>query len=229
MYNIINKTNQKEIIGGIKMGATTFTIKAKGNNVRQVFNDLVEDAIMRYGHDSYNGTISTTSLADKVYIPENLLKGKNKDKKINNYIDENYEDIFYDKYETRYADLGVDHYKSYSAEWQNYEYTPKREKGVRTLTKFSLVEKDGERFKTKTYQSLKVYDTLAEAKRGAKEMALRKGEAITIKKHRSNGEMFTLGHIDLVSDGKKYKSARTAKTKIYKPIYEFMFFVYAAC
>lgn len=137
--------------------------------------------------------------------------------------------MFPNKWETRYADLGVDHYKAYSTEWQKEEDTPKRENGVHTIAKFSIVEKEDSQFKTKTYQGLKTFNTLAEAKRGAKEMALKTGKEITIKKHRSNGEMFQLGHINLISDGKEYKSARTTKTKVYKPIHTFLFFVYAAC
>jgi len=44
------------------MGATNFSdiIMIKGNQ-RDAYNSLVEEAHYEYGHDSYNGTISTTS------------------------------------------------------------------------------------------------------------------------------------------------------------------------
>lgn len=41
------------------MGAQSFTVKGRGESAKEVFNDLVEEAISEYGHDSYNGTIST--------------------------------------------------------------------------------------------------------------------------------------------------------------------------
>lgn len=41
------------------MGASSFTVKGRGETAKEVFNDLVEEAISEYGHDPYNGTIST--------------------------------------------------------------------------------------------------------------------------------------------------------------------------
>jgi len=45
------------------MGATNFGNLAVGRykNASEAYNSLVEDALHDYGHDSYNGTISTTS------------------------------------------------------------------------------------------------------------------------------------------------------------------------
>ena len=45
------------------MGATNFGNLAVGRykNASQAYNDLVENAIYDYGHDPYNGTISTTN------------------------------------------------------------------------------------------------------------------------------------------------------------------------
>ena len=44
------------------MGATTFGDLTVGRykNASEAYNSLVEDALHDYGHDSYNGTISTT-------------------------------------------------------------------------------------------------------------------------------------------------------------------------
>ena len=42
------------------MGASQFIDKTRAYSMREAYNQLVEDAIQEYGHDSYNGTISTT-------------------------------------------------------------------------------------------------------------------------------------------------------------------------
>jgi len=44
------------------MGAHTFSVHIDGDiTAEEAYNIAVEDAIYEYGHDSYNGTISTTS------------------------------------------------------------------------------------------------------------------------------------------------------------------------
>jgi hypothetical protein len=42
------------------MGATQFIDKTRAYSMREAYNQLVEDALEEYGHDTYNGTISTT-------------------------------------------------------------------------------------------------------------------------------------------------------------------------
>jgi hypothetical protein len=42
------------------MGACSFVNKGRGKSMRDVYSDLVDEATSEYGHDSYNGTISTT-------------------------------------------------------------------------------------------------------------------------------------------------------------------------
>lgn len=203
------------------MGATTYTINATGTNVRNIFDDLVEEALHYHGHDSYNGTISTTSLSGKVNIPKEILKNE---KKLNDFIndDDNDRMLFPQKWETTYADLGPSHYEAFSPLWVEDLQTPKREKGVTTLQSFSISLK-GET------SARKKFDTLSEAKKYAKQYSLSMKEDVTVYKHRSNGSKFILGHFQLTSDGKEYKSARKAKNKVYLPINEYMFFVYAAC
>ncbi len=49
------------------MGATTFMITAYGKDISDAYNNAVEDAEYEYGHDSYNGTISTTYGCRQVY------------------------------------------------------------------------------------------------------------------------------------------------------------------
>lgn len=69
---------------------------------------------------------------------------------------------------------------------------------------------------------------LLKLKRYAKAQALKTGEEFTIMQHRSNDEMFQVGHMNLIADGKTYKTPRRLKTKVVKPVNEFIFFVYAA-
>lgn len=44
------------------MGACDFDVIAYGKDLKDAFNNAVQDALYEHGHDSYNGTISTTSL-----------------------------------------------------------------------------------------------------------------------------------------------------------------------
>lgn len=200
------------------MGATTYIINEKGVNVRDLFNALVEEAIYHDGHDSYNGTISTTQLGNKITLPK-LSK-----KKLNDFIyaEENDRFLFPEKWMTNYADLGVSHYNAFTSEWVEDLQTPKREKGVTTLQSFSITLKGETSVRKK-------FDTLSEAKKSAKQYSLSMKEDVTVYKYRSDGSKFILGHFQLTSDGKEYKSARKAKNKVYLPINEYMFFVYAAC
>lgn len=46
------------------MGACNFIEFGKGKTARSAFNRLVAEAEWAYGHDPYNGTISTTRLVD---------------------------------------------------------------------------------------------------------------------------------------------------------------------
>ena len=209
------------------MGATTFTMTEKGNDVKEVFNDLVEEALRLYGDNRYNGKISTTSLANEIRLPKEVQNSKDKNKAINELLmkDENFG--FIHKWETRYADLGVSHYESYVPKWVADARKPKIEKGVRTERKFSVVKKQNNT-RTKTYQARNIFPNITKAKKYAKEQALKTGEEFTIMQHRSNEEMFQVGHMNLIADGKTYKTPRKLKTKVVKPVNEFIFFVYAA-
>ena len=46
------------------MGASWFEITAYGNSLREAYSNAVQDAEQESGHDSYNGTISTTHTID---------------------------------------------------------------------------------------------------------------------------------------------------------------------
>jgi hypothetical protein len=42
------------------MGGCTFTTEARGKTLREAYGNAVQDALYEYGHDPYNGSISTT-------------------------------------------------------------------------------------------------------------------------------------------------------------------------
>lgn len=44
------------------MGGCSFSVSAKAKKPRDAFNELVEEAVYMYGHDPYNGTISTCEI-----------------------------------------------------------------------------------------------------------------------------------------------------------------------
>lgn len=205
------------------MGATTYTIKASGRNINEIFNALSEEARHRYGYDSYNGTISTTTLGSDITnkISVDILRNK---KKLIDFMNdwENDSVIYPIKGETTYINLGIDHYKAYTPTWNADKQTPKREKGVTTLQRFSYGIEG-------TSQRSRQYETLSEAKKDAKNYIKVMKQTITLYQHRSNGTKFIVGHFELTSDGKEYKSARKSQAKIYMPINEFILFVYAAC
>lgn len=205
------------------MGATTYSIEIKTNNLKETFNGLVEEAMLYYGTDPYNGTISTTSLGGNITnkIPQDILKNEKKLKKFIMDI-ENDHIIYPSKWETAYIDLGVDHYKAFVPTWESDKETPKREKGVRTVQKYSYGVENSRNHSRQ-------YNNLTEAKREAKEYAKLMEKDITVYQHRSNGEKFKLGKMKLVSDDKEYKTARKSKAKVYLPINKYILFVYAAC
>lgn len=64
------------------MGASFFRTTYRGKSLKDAYSDAVEDAESEYGHDPYNGTISTTNGAiDKTR--EYKASGKS----LNDYID----------------------------------------------------------------------------------------------------------------------------------------------
>lgn len=206
-------------MGELKMGAELYEMTATGKNVKEVFDSLVDEAIYHYGHDSYNGQISTTSLSHEIELTKDVEKLMKKGFESDEYFNK----FFPEKRYTPYVKK-VSHYKSYTPKWVNDKETVTRKKGVRNEQRFAVIPESEihKRYYPTTFK------TISEAKRDAKKLALRRGENIVIKQFRSNSEMFQLGVMRLETDGKEYKSKRSAKTKVYLPEYEFTFFVCAA-
>lgn len=204
------------------MGATLFTMTAYGTDVKKIFRELVDEAILHYGNSRYNGTISTTSLGYEIHLDDKLEKAiLNGDWET---IWENEQKFFTQKWYTNYSKI-KSHYNAFVPKWVADKEFVTRKKGVRNLAKFSIIP---ESKLNKNLYSITNYSTISEAKKAAKQAALYRGENVYIVQHRSNGEMFKLGLFKLETDGKKYKSARKSKTRIYLPIYRFDFYVYAA-
>lgn len=199
------------------MGAVTFELETKGNNVEELFEQLQKEAIYEYGNNPYNGTISTTSLANEIKLTDDIKKlFKKKD------YDE-LDRIFYpEKWYTQYT-KEIDYFKRYAPKWVNDIETVKRQKGVTTLKEYGL--------KSNVYlgvHSYKRYNTITEAKQNARKLSIELGENIEIVQHRSNGDTFRLGEMELQTDGKEFKTKRTVKSAVYLPTYTIRFYVYAA-
>lgn len=203
------------------MGATLFTMTEYGRDVEKVFKKLVDEAIHMYGNSPYNGTISTTSLGYEIHLDDKLEKAiLNGDWET---LEKNEQEFFTQKWYTNYSKI-KSHYNAFVPKWINDKENVTRKKGVRNLAKFSVIPES--QLNKNLY--LTKYSTISEAKRVAKQTALDRGENVYIVQHRSNGETFKLGLFKLETDGKKYKSARKSKSRVYLPVYRIDFYVYAA-
>jgi hypothetical protein len=69
------------------MGAESFTHEKKSKSASDAFYELVEQAEYEYGHQMYNGTISTCTLGGCKLTLKGITE-ENKDKAYN-FIDEN--------------------------------------------------------------------------------------------------------------------------------------------
>lgn len=85
------------------MGACNFIEFGEGKNVRETFTTLVEQAEWEYGHDPYNGTISTTSLSRKAPVVVQKTWGPLAQKKAIKFAND---DGYGEKWESRAIDCG---------------------------------------------------------------------------------------------------------------------------
>lgn len=88
------------------MGATDFTHLREGYNVKDVFNELKNEMRDEYGYDSYNGTISNSSLGRKRMSFDKYTKTN--EKKAFDIVEKEISDGY--KNEAHYIDLGVIEY-----------------------------------------------------------------------------------------------------------------------
>ena len=86
------------------MGAQNFVNRASGKRASEAYDKLYEEAVYEYGHDPYNGTISTCdmgrcTLSFKEYKEENEVKAYDHIKEMGYGVKwtANYIDLGYDK------------------------------------------------------------------------------------------------------------------------------------
>lgn len=99
------------------MGACNFIEFGKGKTAREAFAALVAEAEWEYGHDPYNGTISTTSLSRR---PAKVIRKQYSEKARQEACKVAESDGWGEKWEARAIDLGV-------CGWEvsTYEKTPR--------------------------------------------------------------------------------------------------------
>lgn len=86
------------------MGACNFITFGKGRTAREAFNALVQEAEYDYGHDPYNGTISTTSLSRK---PVKVIRKRYTPKAQQEAVKVAEKDGWGEKWESRVIDCGA--------------------------------------------------------------------------------------------------------------------------
>jgi len=98
----MKKTLSESILMKLNEGATSFSVAGTGSDARVVFNNLVSEAFYEYGHDPYNGTISTTDFDGSVIKIADVYS-EEADTKAREYIEK---DNNGEKWESRCLDLG---------------------------------------------------------------------------------------------------------------------------
>lgn len=86
------------------MGACNFITFGKGKTKEEAFKALVQEAEWEYGHDPYNGTISTTSLSRK---PAKVIRKRFTDKARKEAVKVAEADDWGEKWESRVIDCGA--------------------------------------------------------------------------------------------------------------------------
>lgn len=99
------------------MGACNFIEFGSATTPREAFDALVRDATFEYGHDPYNGTISTTSLSR---TSPKVVRKKYSEKAKEEAVREAEKDGWGNKRESRILDLGI-----MGWEVASYEKTPR--------------------------------------------------------------------------------------------------------
>lgn len=89
---------------GQEMGACNFITFGVGKTAESVFDSLVRDAEYMYGHDPYNGTISTTSLSRRA---PKVIRKRYTPKAKQEAIEVAEKDDWGEKWESRVIDCGA--------------------------------------------------------------------------------------------------------------------------
>lgn len=86
------------------MGACNFIVFGKGKTAKAAFDALVRDAEWEYGHDPYNGTISTTRLSRR---PVKVIRKRFTEKARQEAVKVAEADGWGEKWESRVIDCGA--------------------------------------------------------------------------------------------------------------------------
>lgn len=86
------------------MGACNFIEFSLGKTADEAFDRLVHEAMYEYGHDQYNGTISTTSLSRK---PAKVIRKRYTKKAQQDAVKVAERDGWGEKWESRVIDCGA--------------------------------------------------------------------------------------------------------------------------
>ena len=86
------------------MGACNFIEFGWGKTKEEAFKALVHEALYQYGHDPYNGTISTTGLSRK---PAKVIRKRYTEKAMREAVDVAEADDWGEKWESRVIDCGA--------------------------------------------------------------------------------------------------------------------------
>lgn len=212
------------------MGGTTFEQVQYGTNVNQVFDALTKEAIYHDGNNSYNGTISTTSLGTEINLSKYPKLAKALEQKDFETMDEYYEDVLYPEKRVSNYISELAYYNVCKPEWVEEKENVTRKKGCKMLKEFGIMTQSKY---DKNSISFKSYPTLTEAKKNAKQLSLKENEDVIVFQYRSvqdglRKEKVKLGKFKLVSEGKQNETKVKSKNKAYMPVYKFTFFVFAA-
>lgn len=196
------------------MGARSFNRVIQASSAGKAFDELHDSATYEYGHDSYNGTISTCSMGRciksyKTYSKKNAQEAQK--------IIENMG--CGEKYRANYIDLGISHYEIREVKKTNREYTAKYKQ--KFVVRDISIEGYG-----KVYDK---FDTKPKADALAIKLSLEGKEVCVMK------QMIRLSGNDTVAEfDVKVKSQKTKpklkpnEKRIIVPIHVYCFFGWAA-
>ena len=195
------------------MGARSFNHVIQASSAGKAFDMLHGSATYEYGHDSYNGTISTCSMGRcvksyGVYSKKNTQEAQ----KIIEDRDNG------EKYRADYIDLGVSHYEIREVKKTNREYTAKYKQ--KFVVRDISIEGHG-----KVYDK---FDTKPQADALAIKLALEGKEVCVMKQMVKLSGNDTVAEFDVKTKVQKTKPKLKANDKrVVIPIHVYCFFGWA--
>lgn len=200
------------------MGASNFVMTWTGTDYEQGYRELCRETEFEYGHDYYNGTISTTHLSRRQPTKIAERWSATADKRANKFIDEHDGGV---KWECRVLDLGVTGY-----EVAKFVKVPHTSADVQFQTRFVAYADE---------QEIGTYKTAAEARAALeKVIGLRKyakTQCFHVEKKpvKVCGTSTTTCAYERQVRIAKTKPKTTPKGTTVTPIHKFVYYGWAAC